>query len=76
MSIAGIPYSVLISLVVGVTNLAPTFGPIVGAIIGGFVLVLVNPLHALWFIIFTIILQTIDGYVLKPKLFVIFALAM
>ena len=59
----------LISLVVGVTNLAPTFGPIVGAIIGGFVLVLVNPLHALWFIIFTIILQTIDGYVLKPKLF-------
>ena len=69
MSIAGIPYSVLISLVVGVTNLAPTFGPIVGAIIGGFVLVLVNPLHALWFIIFTIILQTIDGYVLKPKLF-------
>ena len=67
--IDGIPYSVLISLVVGVTNLAPTFGPIVGAIIGGFVLVLVNPLHALWFIIFTIILQTIDGYVLKPKLF-------
>ena len=69
MSIAGIPYSALISLVVGVTNLAPTFGPIVGAIIGGFVLVLVNPLQALWFIIFTIILQTIDGYVLKPKLF-------
>ena len=69
MSIMGMPYSVLISLVVGVTNLAPTFGPIVGAIIGGFVLVLVNPLHALWFIIFTIILQTIDGYILKPKLF-------
>ena len=69
MSIAGIPYSVLISLVVGVTNLAPTFGPIVGAIIGGFMLVLVNPLHALWFIIFTIVLQTIDGYILKPKLF-------
>lgn len=69
MSIAGIPYSVLISLVVGVTNLAPTFGPIAGAIIGGFVLVLVNPLHALWFIVFTIILQTIDGYILKPKLF-------
>lgn len=69
MSIMGMPYSVLISLVVGVTNLAPTFGPIVGAIIGGFVLVLVSPLHALWFIIFTIILQTIDGYILKPKLF-------
>ena len=69
MSIMGMPYSVLISLVVGVTNLAPTFGPIVGGIIGGFILVLVNPVQALWFIIFTIILQTIDGYILKPKLF-------
>ena len=62
-------YSVLISLVVGVTNLAPTFGPILGAIIGTFILVLVNPFHALLFLIFTIILQTIDGYIIKPKLF-------
>lgn len=69
MSVAGIHYSVLISVLVGVTNLAPTFGPIVGGIIGGLILVLVNPVHALWFIIFTIILQTIDGYILKPKLF-------
>ena len=69
MSVAGMPYSVLISFVVGITNLAPTFGPIVGGIIGGFILVLVNPFYALWFIIFTVILQTIDGYILKPKLF-------
>lgn len=69
MSVAGMPYSILISLVVGITNLAPTFGPIVGDIIGGFILVLVNPFYALWFIIFTVILQTIDGYILKPKLF-------
>ena len=69
MSAMGMPYTVLVSLVVGITNLAPTFGPIVGGIIGGFILVLVNPMQALWFLIFTIILQTIDGYVLKPKLF-------
>lgn len=69
MSVAGMPYSILISLVVGIINLAPTFGPIVGGIIGGFILVLVNPFYALWFIIFTVILQTIDGYILKPKLF-------
>ncbi len=69
MLIAGMPYGSIISVVVGVTNLAPTFGPIVGAVIGGFILVLVNPWYALWFIIFTIILQTIDGYVLKPRLF-------
>ncbi|WP_408069984.1 AI-2E family transporter [Butyrivibrio sp. JL13D10] len=69
MLITGMSYSVLISLFVGVTNLAPTFGPIVGAIIGSFILVLVNPLHALIFLIFTIVLQTVDGYVIKPKLF-------
>lgn len=69
MLIAGIPYSVLISVIVGVTNLAPTFGPIVGCIIGAFILVLVNPWFALTFIIFTIVLQTVDGYILKPRLF-------
>ncbi len=69
MVILQMPYAVLISVFVGVTNLAPTFGPILGAIIGAFILVLVNPFHALLFLIFTVILQTIDGYVLKPKLF-------
>ncbi|SCY19939.1 AI-2E family transporter [Butyrivibrio sp. INlla14] len=69
MLAAGIPYSVLISVIVGITNLAPTFGPIVGCLIGAFILVLVNPWFALTFIIFTIILQTVDGYILKPRLF-------
>ena len=69
MVIAGLPYSVLISVIVAITNLAPTFGPIVGALIGAFILVLVNPWYAFWFIVFTIVLQTIDGYVLKPRLF-------
>jgi predicted PurR-regulated permease PerM len=69
MLVTGMPYNLLLSVVVGVTNLAPTFGPILGGVIGAFVLVLVNPWYALWFIIFTIILQTMDGYVIKPKLF-------
>ncbi len=69
MLAAGIPYSVLISVIVGITNLAPTFGPIVGCLVGAFILVLVNPWFALSFIIFTIILQTVDGYILKPRLF-------
>ena len=69
MLIAGMPYAVLISVIVGITNLAPTFGPIVGAVIGGFVLVLVKPWYGLAFIIFTVVIQTIDGYILKPKLF-------
>ncbi|MCR4589076.1 MAG: AI-2E family transporter [Lachnospiraceae bacterium] len=69
MCIAGLPYKLLISVCVGVTNLAPTFGPIVGFLIGGFVLLFVNPWYALIFLIFTVILQTVDGYIIKPKLF-------
>lgn len=69
MCIAGYPYKWLISIIVGVTNLAPTFGPIVGCVIGAFILLLVNPIYALVFILFTIALQTFDGYVFKPKLF-------
>jgi predicted PurR-regulated permease PerM len=67
--IMGLPYAILVSVVVAVTNLAPTFGPLVGGVIGSCILVLVNPWYALWFIIFTIALQTMDGYFIKPKLF-------
>ena len=67
--ICDFPYGILISTVVGITNLAPTFGPILGAAVGSFILVLVKPWDALWFLVFTFILQTIDGYILKPKLF-------
>ncbi len=69
MKVTGMSYAGLVSIVVGVTNLAPTFGPIVGCVIGSFILVLINPIHALLFIIFTIILQFFDGYIFKPKLF-------
>ena len=69
MMIARIPYSVIIAVVVGVTNLAPTFGPIIGAVVGGFILVLVNPFQALIFLIFIFVIQTVDGYIIKPKLF-------
>ena len=69
MAIVGMPYVGLVSFVVAITNLLPTFGPVVGGVIGGFVLLMVNPWHALAFLIFSAVLQTIDGYILKPKLF-------
>lgn len=62
-------YIGLVSVVVAVTNLIPNFGPIIGAVVGGFVLVLVNPLHALMFLCFCVLLQFVDAYILKPKLF-------
>ncbi len=69
MTIAGMDYAALISVIVGITNLAPTFGPLAGAVIGAFFLVFVNPWYAFWFLIFTAVLQTLDGYIIKPKLF-------
>lgn len=59
----------LISLIVGVTNLLPTFGPIIGGVLGVVLLLLTTPEKAIVFVIFTIILQTADGYVIKPRLF-------
>ena len=69
MAICGMKYIGLVSVIVAATNLVPTFGPVIGAVIGAFFLVLVNPWHALLFLIFTILLQTVDAYILKPKLF-------
>lgn len=69
MSIMGMQYVGMISVVIAVTNLIPTFGPIIGGLIGAFILLLINPVHALIFIIFTLVLQTLDGYIIKPKLF-------
>lgn len=69
MSVFGMPYAMLVSVVVGVTNLIPTFGPFFGGAIGAFILLLANPAQVLWFLIFTVMLQIADGYVLKPHLF-------
>ncbi len=69
MFICGMEYVGLISVIVAVTNLIPNFGPVIGGVIGAFVLVLVNPVHALMFIVFACLLQFVDGYILKPKLF-------
>ena len=69
MIVMRMDYVGLVSLVVAVMNLIPTFGPVIGAVIGGFILLLVNPVHALIFIIFTLVLQFFDGYLIKPKLF-------
>ena len=69
MACCGMQYIGLVSLAVGVTNLLPTFGPLIGAALGGFILLLVQPFHALLFLLFALALQFLDGYVIKPKLF-------
>lgn len=67
-TILRIPYSVLISIVVGVTNIIPFFGPIFGAIPCVMILLIVNPWAALRFLLLIIALQTFDGNILGPKI--------
>lgn len=62
------PFPVLASFIVGFTNVIPFFGPFIGAVIGGVIVFMINPLDALWFVILCLILQTFDGYVLGPKI--------
>ena len=69
MLVLRMPYVGLISVIVAITNLIPTFGPVIGAVIGGFLLLLVNPIYAVMFIAITVVLQVADGYIIKPKLF-------
>ena len=69
MTVFQMPYVPLVSFVVGITNLLPTFGPFIGAGVGSIILVLHKPILALWFLIFTTVLQTVDGYLVKPRLF-------
>lgn len=66
--ILGIPYALLISIVVGVTNIIPYFGPIIGAVPSAFLVLMLDPFKCLIFVIFIIILQQLDGNVIGPKI--------
>lgn len=67
MSILRMPYALVISVVIGFTSLVPIFGAWVGAIIGAFLIIFVNPLKALIFVTFLLILQQVEGNVIYPK---------
>ncbi len=67
-SILKIPYTPLVSVVVGVTNVIPFFGPFLGAIPSAFLILLVDPLKCLYFAIFVLLLQQLDGNVIGPKI--------
>lgn len=68
MSILQLPYVVLISVIIGVTNIIPFFGPFIGAIPSTILIFLVSPLQAIYFVIFVLILQQFDGNILGPKI--------
>lgn len=68
LSIIGIDYAVLISVVVGITNIIPFFGPFIGAVPCALLLLLVDPWDCLWFIIFIFGLQQLDGNFIGPRI--------
>ena len=67
-SILKMPYTPLVSVVVGVTNVIPFFGPFLGAIPSAFLILLVSPKQCLFFVIFIVVLQQFDGNILGPKI--------
>lgn len=68
MTILNIPYSLLVSVVVGVTNIIPFFGPYIGGIPSALLILLADPVKGVVFIIFIVILQQIDGNIIVPKI--------
>ena len=68
MSIVGLPYAVLISVIVGITNMIPYFGPYIGAVPGIIILFIDKPSEGIAFGIIILILQAFDGWILGPKI--------
>ena len=68
MTIAQIPYALLISIIVGVTNIIPFFGPFIGAVPSALLIFMESPMKCLIFIILVLVIQQLDGNVLYPRL--------
>ncbi len=68
MSVFRMPMAMLVSVIVGVTNVIPYFGPFIGAIPSALIVFLVDPIKALWFVIFVVCLQQFDGNILGPRI--------
>ncbi len=66
--IVKMPYALLVSAIVGITNMIPFFGPLIGAVPSGLIILFVSPIKCLIFIIFIVVLQQFDGNLIKPKI--------
>ena len=62
------PSALLVSVIIGVTNVIPFFGPFIGAVPATLLILIQNPIKALWFVLFVLILQQIDGNIIGPKI--------
>ena len=67
MSLFSIPYAFMVSVLVGVTALIPMFGAFIGTAIGAFLILMVEPIKAIWFVVFILVLQQLEGNLIYPK---------
>lgn len=68
LKIFEMPYSILISFIIGITNIIPFFGPFIGAVPSFFIILFVSPIKALWFLLIILVIQQIDGNIIGPKI--------
>jgi len=68
MSLVGMPFPLLISVIVGITNVIPFFGPFIGAIPSAFIVFIADPGMTFWFLLMILIIQQLDGNVIGPKI--------
>lgn len=67
-TVLGIPYALLVSVIVGVTNIIPVFGPYIGGVPSAILVTIASPIKGLYFGIFVILLQALDGNFIGPKI--------
>ena len=67
MTVMGLPYAVMISVIISMTSLIPILGAYLGGAMGAFVLLMINPVYSLWFLIFLVLLQQFEGNVIYPR---------
>ena len=68
MNLLGLPLPMLVSVVVGVTNIIPFFGPFIGAVPSGIILLIIEPMSAVKFAVMVLVLQQVDGNIIGPKI--------
>jgi len=68
LSIFSIPYALLISVIIAITNFIPFFGPFIGVVPCAIILIMVDPMSVIWFVIIDFVVQQIDGNIIGPKI--------
>ncbi len=68
LKVMNMPYALLVSVIVGVTNIIPMFGPFIGAVPSAFLILLVSPAKCVAFLVFIVILQQVDGNIIGPRI--------